>query len=295
MLTSVLPGLRELRTPLAAGGVWLLTLWLVFGEQLRGSAEQQPFLKNLTALSEYAGKPLVSAAISLAAYLVGTVLTVNAAAAERWTQLLKLRGLSAARTARVQPSEATDLQLKYLLLRKMPLFAEEFVPPPGPGGGGGSVLSDEGRELYWTKIEPAKTALNPKYGMIETEAYLAAFRLDVLGEVYQLALRLLAEYKDLYQEYDRIAAEGEFRLSVSPPLFALGIVSALEWNYLIGAAIAVAAIIIWIKGRTKSVISVNTLIQAITAEKITAQVLDRLESAAKLKAERESGVSPQTQ
>jgi hypothetical protein len=35
MRTSRLPGLRELRAPLAAGYIWLITLWLL----LHGDAE----------------------------------------------------------------------------------------------------------------------------------------------------------------------------------------------------------------------------------------------------------------
>ena len=34
MLTSVLPGLREVRTPLTAGVIWLIVAWLAVAPQL---------------------------------------------------------------------------------------------------------------------------------------------------------------------------------------------------------------------------------------------------------------------
>jgi hypothetical protein len=68
-----MPGLRELRAPLAAGYLWLLWFWLAFGDAFRIDDQVSGPLKRLTDLD-----PLVSdlgraVVASVAAYVVGSI------------------------------------------------------------------------------------------------------------------------------------------------------------------------------------------------------------------------------
>jgi hypothetical protein len=72
VLASLLPGIRELRAPLAAGYVWILGLWLGFGHHLPSRAAARGGWADVYELATWAGKPVALAAITFAAYLIGT-------------------------------------------------------------------------------------------------------------------------------------------------------------------------------------------------------------------------------
>lgn len=72
MLASLLPGLRELRTPLAAGYLWLVFVFLVSGSPT--SVEAAPSqLQDLATAVQALGKAAPGIAVSFIAYLIGSV------------------------------------------------------------------------------------------------------------------------------------------------------------------------------------------------------------------------------
>ena len=72
-LTSLLPGFRELRTPLAAGYLWLVFLLNAFGG-LTGQMQNlfDPVIESLE-LDEGAIRTLQFAALTFLAYLIGAI------------------------------------------------------------------------------------------------------------------------------------------------------------------------------------------------------------------------------
>src|SRR5688500_9162183 len=71
MLTSLLPGLRELRAPLVAGYVWVVGLWFAFGHLFPAAAQATGGWAEVNRIAGWAGRPGILAAVSLAAYLLG--------------------------------------------------------------------------------------------------------------------------------------------------------------------------------------------------------------------------------
>ena len=71
MLVNLLPGLRELRAPLASGFVWLLTGWLIFAPRVPLASNAKGIWEDLYRLGEGVGRPGVLAAATFAAYIVG--------------------------------------------------------------------------------------------------------------------------------------------------------------------------------------------------------------------------------
>ncbi|MFC3455111.1 hypothetical protein [Amycolatopsis speibonae] len=67
MLSSLLPGLRELRAPIASGYVWLLGLWLAFRPGLPPAAQASGVYKDVLDLGTWAGKAAIFAAVTFAA------------------------------------------------------------------------------------------------------------------------------------------------------------------------------------------------------------------------------------
>lgn len=76
ILANLLPGVRESRTPLVVGYVWTLALWLGFSDLLPDPATPGP-VSDLYALIDFFGEAALIAAVSMVAYLIGSMLTVD--------------------------------------------------------------------------------------------------------------------------------------------------------------------------------------------------------------------------
>src|SRR3954471_461558 len=76
MLASLLPGLRDLRTPLATGYLWLVALWLLVHQYVPKSVfDASGPIRSLYQLGALAGTTACLAAVSFVAYLVGSMLS----------------------------------------------------------------------------------------------------------------------------------------------------------------------------------------------------------------------------
>ncbi|WP_134006475.1 hypothetical protein [Kribbella sp. VKM Ac-2566] len=75
MLASLLPGLRDVRTPLAVGYLWLLFLWLALGRQL--PLDRNALGGRAWDLYRFFGQGTFVAAISFIAFLLGSIVTVR--------------------------------------------------------------------------------------------------------------------------------------------------------------------------------------------------------------------------
>jgi hypothetical protein len=73
MLTSLLPGLREIRAPLAAGYVWLLGLWLTVLALPAAPDFSTGLYRHLVDLANWVGKPAIFVASAFVAYLLGVL------------------------------------------------------------------------------------------------------------------------------------------------------------------------------------------------------------------------------
>jgi hypothetical protein len=74
MLASLLPGLRDVRTPLTIGYLWLTFAWIVWGDHLPdGRPSGNGPIARLYDLSDFLGNGAVIAAISFSAYVLGAV------------------------------------------------------------------------------------------------------------------------------------------------------------------------------------------------------------------------------
>ena len=75
MLASLLPGLRDLRTPLAAGYLWMVGLWLLLHNKVPMSVAEAPAgpIKSLYEIGSLLGQAVILAALSFIAYLLGSM------------------------------------------------------------------------------------------------------------------------------------------------------------------------------------------------------------------------------
>lgn len=74
MLASLLPGIRDLRAPLAAGYIWLLLAWLIVQPRIEASEETEP-VQSISRLAHTLSPAGVAIAVSFIAYLIGSLLS----------------------------------------------------------------------------------------------------------------------------------------------------------------------------------------------------------------------------
>jgi hypothetical protein len=76
MLATLLPGLRDLRAPLAAGYLWLAAGWLYFASQLPASVnDANGVLKDIYRVADASNPVAIAAGLTFTAYLLGILST----------------------------------------------------------------------------------------------------------------------------------------------------------------------------------------------------------------------------
>ncbi|MET8998216.1 hypothetical protein [Amycolatopsis sp. NPDC004169] len=246
MLTSLLPGVREVRTPVASGFAWLLVGWLALAGHLPRSRPAQHVFATLWDLGTYVGKGGLLVVVSFAAYLIGAFLEVDPmhlwehGGRPRWINHLR----DVARRGR---------------------FHHSGIYP----------LSDQTRrDLHDFTAEGYRfdSAQDPLL-------YLPA---GIMREERQLATRLQAANVELYNRYDRALAEATFRINVTPPLVVLAVV--LAWGSGAGAWVAVAVtaaagvagVLFFRQGVRCAIRSRDIIVQAVVAEVVRSRFLESL-------------------
>jgi DNA-binding transcriptional ArsR family regulator len=73
MLVSLLPGVRELRAPLAAGYLWLVTFWIALAPRVPALISTEGVYRDIYNLGQAVGKPAIAIASAFVAYLIGTL------------------------------------------------------------------------------------------------------------------------------------------------------------------------------------------------------------------------------
>lgn len=186
ILANALPGFRELRAPLVAGYSWLLFAWLVV-DRSGGIDVNDPTVSALKALSETAGAIPTALALSVTAYLLGSVSQSVSTVLRDFVS--RRRGRSRFVTAS-ELAEQTQRELE-------PTFAELHNRTGGD------------RQLE-SLVESARE--------IERE---------ILRDFEGPSILLLGKEEKLFAEVDRLRAEGELRLAAVVPLVALMFLLAL--------------------------------------------------------------------
>lgn len=288
MLLNLLPGLRELRAPLAAGYLWLFAGWLA----LHGHVPQVEGAKSF--FDEFKGVGS-AAALTFAAYLIGSFLTDLFGIVWGGARMLRIGPI---RGGRSYPREIRAKgRLRERLLRMqsvVPLTAEgaaavdevckrtvEQVPA--------ARRSELDRELFVDRRYAVRGPGGLRWILGRRVSYFPsdlkvdesddAFALHVavalVDELDIARFRLLSEQKDLFSEVDRLNAEGEFRLAVSAPLAVLACVLGFMDHFAWFLALAPIAMLV-ILGFNRREESGDRLVYALRAEKVTTPILEQI-------------------
>jgi len=237
-LTNLLPGLREVRTPLASGYVWLLIAWIWWSDRLRHpGGSWQALFEQVHTLGGFVGHAAELAALSFGAYLVGAVWEGIAGPLGRVAYLL----LTMERGHRHLRLPWSDRPSIYTMRR----MVEEAVD-------------------RWQREHQAAEQGERS---IDWQRYLD----ESWEEVGRLPVRLAVKEPDLWGMWDRLDAESQFRMTLAGPVIALAITLGLRLHPVWYLGIFAGVLLLGLAQR-KRVAATGLLVQAVRSGVPAAQL-----------------------
>jgi hypothetical protein len=272
MLANLLPGIREIRAPLAAGYIWVIALWITFFDYIPKRDEAQGVWKSLYQLSATVGTAATLAAVSFAAYLIGSLLEIRARSIVHWFRFTEwwwiLRQKILKRSAGSQLSDPRMLQ-----------WTETPATIRGPADPHAPLAFAES----WTGVRrPEWGSRASRSALIDLAVHIRHIggrKVDLHsvmgrfgGELDQLAIRLQARNIDLYGTYDRATAEADLRVNVG--LSSSILVSAVAANGSPSVFLLVpCAWLLIMRGQQKAREANDVLIQAVVSGELESTIL----------------------
>lgn len=231
-----MPGIREARTPLAVGALWIVCVFLFVAPhwaELSGRFAGIGWLASVLA-----GFPqlYVIAGLAFVAYLLGVATQpISVLIARRL-----LRPFFRAQEVGAYPDG--KLRRAFFRFVRSRIDVSEYLGP----------LNDAIMSAYVRAGLPASMALHYPAGRLTD-------RLDAT------ALQLWKAQPDQYQEYDRLRAERDFRRGVWLPLIGVGVALGVLVVWWIGLLVAVGACVLlyqtWGLDHRRRVLIANALFQ----------------------------------
>lgn len=263
MLASLLPGIRDLRTPLAAGYIWICVLWVALGSHAPPREEMTGLADKTLDLLGSLPNTVSLAALTFVAYLIGASINSSTWPISQLNRLsLRTESLTTARPLLIQRIENVLTERQEQV--QLPLYVV-------------------GRKLCYS-IDAALDSLEYRRKLVEQ------LEIDSLRELEITALALSG--KDgggFYDTYDRKQSEAEFRMSVAIPITALAVATVVVFliqtnqsvvgtalTLLAGFLVVVLAVGLFLQGARLQSDASSTLIQLIHLGEATPPTLLRV-------------------
>jgi hypothetical protein len=246
VLASLLPGVRELRAPLAAGYLWLLSGWLAWTPECGDSALTDAMCR-LDSLVSVLGVAVVT---GFAAFLVGALSIAFCSAPLRGllqarpphgrvrrTDPLSPGAWSTLRRLAAETVERMSIALAFTDTRVREVLDEVIPPPPPPRRHGLPIRRR--RPPPVAAVMTADSVARPDAAEADARRLSDAMALELDRLV---TLRLLGRDPELFAAIDRHRAEVELRLAVIPALLVLFVVVAARTAFPASAVVLVVGI-----------------------------------------------------
>jgi hypothetical protein len=256
MLAALLPGLRELRAPLAAGYLWLLVAWLAFADALPSQEAATGALAHVYELNEGARAVGLGVALSFLAYLVGALSEALLGVADRWLD----RPFTSSRARR---------SIELVVDERLREFVAEI---------GFDRLQDLLQEQLRGEFALEGGDRNTQFGQL-----IRALEERIVRELDLVATRLIGSQVELYSTIDRLRAEAELRFAIAPPLLALSVFLGVTEHAAWLTAMLAVAVLGWqgVRRRTRAN---DVIADALLLGPVEAPILERLRRASVLPA-----------
>jgi hypothetical protein len=315
VLTTLLPGLRDLRTPLAVGYLWIVVLWLITNRWVPRSVQQATGpIKSLYEFGAILGGTVVLAALTFVAYLIGSILSRQKTAymsrivrlspetgfkaylwflgfgqsGERLFYQLRVvangrltdiaSNLKFADHVEVLGSRYQEIEEKLESLYKISNEDLQAVTNVKPASLKKAATSKETQRLVMDLPDSTQELLVKAYE-IETSLMseiVTAYAQAIADELNLVGSQLQAKNRDLWDTYDRQLAEAQFRRSIVLPLALIFVLLAALSGHPWWLLLLVMPIVLFILSRRYYLEAASTLIQALQLKMVEPPVLERL-------------------
>ena len=305
MIVNLLPGLRELRAPLASGYLWLLTGWLIFAPLVPPISGSTGIWADTYRLGEAVGRSGVLAAVTFAAYIVGIFNERIAYLVARFLQSMRIRKprelakiwpydilrdiVTNALIDRYRTSEAFRDEIRArmtpaTLMTLSPDYVSTFLPNTKFGEFPHLQAPERDPELQRKFADATQRVIDEaeqsrdQLGLLLREQILVEGTIEELRQdLLLLPARLVGKEPEIYERWDRLRAESEFRISVALPLFVLALVLAIRLHPIFALLVLPSGYLVQ-EGLAKSRAATSQLAESLRAGRVSSPVLDRVRS-----------------
>lgn len=288
MLLTLLPGIRELRTPLVIGYIYLLAFAVLLKDSISVKENATGPLQSVYEIMEWLGKPALLGISAFAAYLVGGILQVHGGSIFSWQARIV--------TLAMKTPIWTHLEKKRREKRFRELIGElesgDYFRPRRHYG----AVKRRRRKIEISTEDGSKTTLGSRGAMSLAAVTLLALyvhdRISGTGirwtEAYStlvndftpLGTRLLMASKELYGDYDRLSAEADLKINVGLSGLVLSSIAAATLDDMRWLTIWIPMAILIYRGLKVLREATMVMVQAIIAEVVKSPKFEALISTA---------------
>ena len=264
MLTSLLPGLRDLRAPLAAGYLWLVVGWLALSGHIPSEREATGIFRAIYDLAPLLSIVGTALAVSFAAYLLGALseAAFTRALDEIGGRILGRYFYRITFAWAPRDSRLFSIQAEGAILRLARAAVERLERAQDPA----AVV----REVF----PPLADTVKP-WSKDESRRWEDHLVASIVSELRLVEKRLIGKENELYGEADRLRGEAEFREAIIPPLAALVVVAAVEQTWFWVAGFIPIGALYWQAAR-RTQARYEVLVDALAVDRVEAPTLERL-------------------
>jgi hypothetical protein len=293
IFAGLIPGIRDLRAPLAAGSIWLLALWLTIQPLLPAANEATGVLKSFLALDKIISSVGSGVLLGIAAYLVGSI---SEAAVEMARFPVRRLGFKFGLIRLLAPSDLRSTSLYiWLNSRLAPIAALEkplresisAYPPIHDLHFVRTAVANAERRLAEGRARDEADAPHVDWEEVDDLDLLNDLQDGLATAVYdELPLvrrRLIGKEPELFSEIDRLRAEAEFRSAIAVPLVALLLTVSVridnKWGpFLFACGSLGVLLLLWQAGKLRNA-ERATLIDTLIIDRVEAPQVQRLDEA----------------
>lgn len=250
MLASLLPGLRELRAPLGAGSLWLVTAFVALRALTEGEVRfpaLRPVIDSFSALGSAIDETWgAGVVLSFTAFLVGALSHGFVTdVLQSWAASVSDKGrrsidlVARQRIGTLVDALDVDHLMKVRASTVDPVLVSAIEYALNGGGAHQDDATTNGEIVHRRDEEEKKRNFLIEKKEVELlkggdDAWRSLVRsdlensvpLEIEAELPSVATRLIGTEQGLFDQYDRLRAEAEFRMSLVPPMAALALTIA---------------------------------------------------------------------
>jgi hypothetical protein len=273
MLASLLPGLRDLRTPLATGYLWLTALWLLLHDRLPKNVDEArgPF-RSFYEAGVLVGNTACLAALSFVAYLLGSILLLRVG---RNDSAYIVPGKDYVDFEPALRSPLPGMVMRIVNARMGASMYDQLRTVVS------RRLRQHGRDLdsdvHMSVLPYAILRRSEKPPILEDrravpELYVRA----VIADLPAVGVQLQAKNQSFWDTYDRQKAEAQFRIGIALPISLIVILLAVQSGQYLWLLLLIVPLILLVLAMRLEATANSALVQAVVLRMVEPPVLERL-------------------